>query len=188
MIEKLERELKSVGGTFAPGEYIDLIAVEPDSADSVILSQKHFRFGLRAYNRGLLDRAREEFELSIEQQQRNPDALHLLGNVLWQQGYPGDAIDRYQEVLRFNGNHLGVRYSMFGVYVAEGVADSANHYLSIIVNQDRSNPQVQFLQLRCCLAWKNFFWEGSLKIKVLNINFLLGVSYTPTDTVSITYT
>ena len=145
LIEKLERELKSVGGVFAPGEYIDLIAVEPDSADSVILSQKHFRFGLRAYNRGLLDRAREEFELSIEQQQRNPDALHLLGNVLWQQGYPGDAIDRYQEVLRFNGNHLGVRYSMFGVYVAEGVADSANHYLSIIVNQDRSNPQVQFL-------------------------------------------
>ena len=145
LIDKLERELKTVGGVFAPGEYVDLIAVEPDSADSVILSQKHFRFGLRAYNRERLEEAREQFELSLDQKRRNPDALHLLGDVLWKQGYNRDGIDRYQEVLHFSGNHLGVRYSLFKAYVEEGVADSANYYLQAIVGQDSRNSQIQFL-------------------------------------------
>ena len=145
LIDKLERELKSVGGVFAPGEHIDVIAVEPDSADSMILAQKHFRFGLRAYNRGDFDRARDDFELSLEQKRRNPDALHLLGNVLWEQGYPRDAIDRFQDVLHFSGNHLGVKYSLFRAYVAEGVADSANYYLQAVIGQDSRNSQIQFL-------------------------------------------
>ena len=35
LIDKLERSLKAVGGQFGPGERIELLALEPDTLDSV---------------------------------------------------------------------------------------------------------------------------------------------------------
>jgi TolA-binding protein len=145
VLAKLERGIRSLIGGSKPGERIEIIAVEPDSADSVFLARKHFRFALRAYLRGEQETALEQCELSLEQMERNPDALYYKGNILSEQGYIQDAIDQYNQVLHYDGNHLGVNYRLFATYVSEGVADSANHYLHQIINKDARNFQIQYL-------------------------------------------
>ncbi len=145
VLTKLERGIKAISGGFRPGERIEIIAVEPDSADSVVLARKHFRFALRAFLRGELDSAREQCELSLEQRERNPNVHYYLGNILLEGGYIQDAIDQYHQVLHFESNHLGAHYRLFAAYVTEGVADSANHYLHWIINKDSRNFQIQYL-------------------------------------------
>ena len=145
VVDKLEREIKSLGGGFNPGEYVRAIAIEPDSVDTAALAIKHSRFALRAYNRGNLEKAREHCELSLEQRRRNPDALYYLGRSLWDEGYTRDAIDRYHEVFQYSRNHIGTAYGLMYAYIADGAADSANYYLHQIIARDSGNPQIQYL-------------------------------------------
>ena len=144
-LAKLARGIKSLAGGTKPGEKIEIIAVEPDSADSVILARKHFHFALRAYLRSEFEKALEQCELSLEQMKRNPDVFYYKGNILFQQGYIQDAIDEYHQALHFRGNYLGAYYGLFAAYVSESRADSANHYLHEIINRDSRSSQIQYL-------------------------------------------
>ena len=144
-LAKLARGIKSLAGGTKPGEKIEIIAVEPDSADSVILARKHFHFALRAYLRSEFEKALEQCELSLEQMKRNPDVFYYKGNMLSQQGYNQDAIDEYHRALHYNGNYLGAYYGLFNAYLSEGRADSANFYLHEIVSRDSRSFQIQYL-------------------------------------------
>ena len=145
LVVKLERGLRSVGGQLGPGEHIEVIAVEPDSLDSVAVGRKYFGFALRAHRRGDLERAGEFYELSLEEQGRNPDALYQLGNIQWESGYYQDALDYYRGALRFDVHFLKAHYRLFFAHTANGLVDSANYYLQQIIKKDRGNDQVKYI-------------------------------------------
>jgi tetratricopeptide (TPR) repeat protein len=145
MVAKLERSLKSLGGQLRPGEKIETIAVEPDSADSVALGRKFFGFALRSHRRGELERAQEFYELSLDERAKNPEALYQLGNIQWEQDYYEDAQEFYRKALRLNQGFLKAQYRMLFAFIAEGREDSSNFYLRKVIKGDRGNPQIKFL-------------------------------------------
>ncbi|MEW6755205.1 MAG: tetratricopeptide repeat protein [Candidatus Latescibacterota bacterium] len=145
LLEKLERGLKGIGTQSRPGERLEVIALEPDSLDSVSLARKHLGLGLRAHRRGALKPAREEYLLSLEQRNGQPDVLQRLGDVEWEEGHWQEAEERYRQALLVKPGALGVQYRMLRVLIAEGKLDSANHYLREIAQRDRTNPEVEFL-------------------------------------------
>ena len=147
LIAKLERSLKAVGGQLKPGEEIELLALEPDTLDTVSLARKYLGFALRAQRRNDIKLARDFYERSIEEQFNNPRALYLLGNITWEDGYFDDAIELYRHSLAFDkkGN-LNLYYRLWKTFTAQAEEDSANFYLREIVRRDRNNPQIRFLQ------------------------------------------
>ena len=89
LIDKLERSLKAVGGQLGPGEQIELLALEPDTLDTVSLARKYIGFAERAQRRGDVALARDFYEQSIDQQVANParpvsTRQHQLGGGLFQ--------------------------------------------------------------------------------------------------------
>ena len=146
LLDKLEREFITLRAGEKPGEQVTTIAVEPDTADSVLLARKYLGFALRAHRRGALETAREFYELCLEEQQRRPEALFGLGEIAWEGAYYDDALDYYIEALRMRGNLVGISYRLFDLHVREGRADSSNHYLRQILRKDRDNPAVTALR------------------------------------------
>ncbi len=146
LIAKLERSLKSVGGQFGPGERIELLALEPDTLDSVSLARKHLGFAQRAQRRGDIKMARDFYEQSIDEQFNNPRSLHQLGNIAWEEGYSDDAIEFYRQALAFDKANLSLYYRLWKVFTVAAEEDSANHYLREVVRRDRGSPQIRFLQ------------------------------------------
>ena len=146
LLDKLEREFITLRAGEKPGEQVTTIAVEPDTADSVLLARKYLGFALRAHRRGALETAREFYELCLEEQQRRPEALFGLGELAWEGAYYDDALDYYREALRMRGNLVGISYRLFVLHTREGRADSSNHYLRQILRKDRDNPAVTALR------------------------------------------
>ena len=146
LIAKLERSLKSVGGQFGPGERIELLALEPDTLDSVSLARKHLGFAQRAQRRGDIKMARDFYEQSIDEQFNNPRSLYQLGNIAWEEGYSDDAIEFYRQALAFDKANLSLYYRLWKVFTVAAEEDSANHYLREVVRRDRGSPQIRFLQ------------------------------------------
>ena len=142
LLDKLEREFITLRGGEKPGEKVTTIAVEPDTADSVLLARKYLGFALRAHRRGVLETAREYYELCLQEKQRSPEALFGLGEIAWEGAYFDDALDYFHDSLRMRGNLVGVYYRLFAVHTREGRADSSNHYLREILRKDRDNPAV----------------------------------------------
>ncbi len=142
---KLERQVRGWAGSAAAGEQLLAIAVEPDTVDTTLSALKHFRFGLRAYQRGEMDEAQEELELSLEQRLGNSEALYYLGNIMWEQGYRQDAINYYRTALEHNKRYNNAYYRLLAAFAAEEEADSANAYLQQLLIRDRRSSQVQFL-------------------------------------------
>ena len=145
LIDKLERSLKAVGGQLAPGERIELLALEPDTLDSVSLARKYIGFAERAQRRGDVALARDFYERSIDQQAANARALYQLGTINAEEGYFNDAIDFYRQALSFDKRNLNLYYRLWHSFTEQSVEDSANHYLRAIARRDRNSPQIRFL-------------------------------------------
>jgi tetratricopeptide (TPR) repeat protein len=145
LVAKLQRSLKGVGGRVKPGERIEVLALEPDSLDSVSLARKYLGFAMRAQRREAFKEAREFYELSLEQRESQPEVLYQLGNIMREQDFLEDAIELYQESLAMRRGMLKAQYRLLDAFIATGQIDSANHYLRQIVKRDRRNPQVEFL-------------------------------------------
>ena len=145
LVAKLQRSLKGVGGQVNPGERIEVLALEPDSLDSVSLARKYLGFAMRAQRREAFKEAREFYELSLEQRENQPEILYQLGNLMREQDFLEDAIELYRESLAMRRGMLKAQYRLLDAYIATGQIDSANHYLREIVKRDRRNPQVEFL-------------------------------------------
>ena len=145
LIDKLERSLKAVGGQLGPGEHIELLALEPDTLDSVSLARKYIGFAERAQRRGNAAQARDLYEQSIDQQVANPRALYQLGNISWEDGYLNDALEFYRQALSFDKRNLNLYYRLWRAFTEQSMEDSANHYLREIARRDRNNPQIRFL-------------------------------------------
>lgn len=146
LVSKLQRGLKSVGGSLPVGERITVLSAEPDTMDSVAWARKHHALGLRAYRREDLQQARYQLERSLEERREQPEVLYQLGKVLAEQGYEGDAGQRFQEALALEPNMLAAQYSLLAAHTRAGRSDSANHYLRTIMQRDTRNPQVQLLR------------------------------------------
>lgn len=144
-LDKLERSLKALARGMNPAERLEVIAAEPDSADSLSLARKYLGFALRAHRRGDLPEARRQYELALEQQERLPEALYRLGSIRWQEGYFEDAQEYYQRALRYEPGSLRTCYGLLAAHLAAGAQDSANFYLREVVRRDRRNPQVEAL-------------------------------------------
>lgn len=145
LIDKLERSLKAVGGQLGPGERIELLALEPDTLDSVSLARKYIGFAERAQRRGDAALARDFYEQSIDQQVANPRALYQLGNINWEDGYFDDAVEFYRQALAFDKRNLNLYYRLWRAFTEQSVEDSANHYLREVARRDRNSPQIRFL-------------------------------------------
>ncbi len=145
LIDKLERSLKAVGGQLGPGERIELLALEPDTLDSVSLARKYIGFAERAQRRGNVVLARDFYEQSINQQVANPRALYQLGNINWEQGYFNDAIEFYRQALSFDRRNLNLYYRLWRAFTEQGIEDSANYYLREVARRDRNSAQIRFL-------------------------------------------
>lgn len=145
LIDKLERSLKAIGGQLGPGEQIELLALEPDTLDSVSLARKYIGFAERAQRRGDAALARDFYERSIDQQVANPRALYQLGNINWEEGYFNDAVEFYRQALSFNKRNLNLYYRLWRAFTEQGVEDSANYYLREIARRDRNSAQIRFL-------------------------------------------
>ena len=145
LIDKLERSLKAVGGQLGPGERIELLALEPDTLDSVSLARKYIGFAERAQRRGDVALARDFYEQSIDQQVANPRVLYQLGNINWEEGYFNDAIEFYRQALSFDKRNLNLYYRLWRAFTEQGVEDSANYYLREVARRDRNSAQIRFL-------------------------------------------
>ena len=145
LIDKLERSLKAVGGQLGPGERIELLALEPDTLDSVSLARKYIGFAERAQRHGDIALARDFYEQSIEQQVANPRALYQLGNINWEEGYFNDAVEFYRQALSFDKRNLNLYYRLWRAFIEQSVEDSANYYLREVARRDRSSAQIRFL-------------------------------------------
>ena len=145
LIDKLERSLKAIGGQFGPGERIELLALEPDTLDSVSLARKYIGFAERAQRRGDVALARDFYEQSINQQVANPRALYQLGNINWEEGYFNDAIEFYRQALSFDKRNLNLYYRLWRAFTEQGVEDSSNYYLREVARRDRNSAQIRFL-------------------------------------------
>jgi len=145
LVAKLERSLKAVGGVLKPGEYIDVLALEPDTLDTVALARKYMGFALRAHRRGETKTARVFYERSLEEQLNNAQGLYLLGNLSWDEGFFDEAIELYRQTLSFSPSHLNTHYKLFGAFLAEAEEDSANFYLQQLLRRDARNPQIRFI-------------------------------------------
>ena len=145
LIDKLERSLKAIGGQFGPGEQIELLALEPDTLDTVSLARKYIGFAERAQRRGDVELARDFYEQSIDQQVANPRALYQLGNINWEEGYFNDAIEFYRQALSFDKRNLNLYYRLWRAFTEQGLEDSANYYLREVARRDRNSPQIRFL-------------------------------------------
>lgn len=143
--EKLERGLKALARGLNPGERLRVIAVEPDSSDSLSLARRYLGFGMRAHQRGDLQVARQQYELALEQQQRLGEAVYRLGRILAEQGYFDDATEYYRKARVYDPGSVRVCYGLLSAYTAAGLEDSANHYLREVARRDRRNPQVEKL-------------------------------------------
>ncbi|MYA23698.1 MAG: tetratricopeptide repeat protein [Gemmatimonadetes bacterium] len=145
LIDKLERSLKAIGGQLGPGERIELLALEPDTLDTVALARKYVGFAERAQRRGDVALARDFYERSIDQQVANPRALYQLGNINWEEGYFNDAIEFYRQALSFDKRNLNLYYRLWRAFTEQGVEDSANYYLREVARRDRNSAQIRFL-------------------------------------------
>ncbi|MXW81581.1 MAG: tetratricopeptide repeat protein, partial [Gemmatimonadetes bacterium] len=145
LIDKLERSLKAIGGQLGPGEQIELLALEPDTLDSVSLARKYVGFAERAQRRGDVALARDFYERSINQQVANPRALYQLGNINWEEGYFNDAIEFYRQALSFDKRNLNLYYRLWRAFTEQSVEDSANYYLREVARRDRNSAQIRFL-------------------------------------------
>ncbi len=145
LVAKLERGLKAVGGVLKPGEDIEVLALEPDTLDSVALARKYMGFALRADRRGDKKTARDFYERSLEEQLNNAQGLYLLGKLSWDEGFFKEAIELYRQTLSFSPNHLNAHYRLFGAFLAEAEEDSANFYLQQLIKRDARNPQIRFV-------------------------------------------
>jgi tetratricopeptide (TPR) repeat protein len=145
LVAKLERGLKAVGGVLKPGEHIEVLALEPDTLDSVSLARKYMGFALRADRRGDKKTARDFYERSLEEQLNNAQGLYLLGKLSWDEGFFTEAIELYRQTLSFAPNHLNAHYRMFGAFLAEAEEDSAYFYLQQLLKRDARNPQIRFI-------------------------------------------
>ncbi|MCC7264731.1 MAG: tetratricopeptide repeat protein [Candidatus Latescibacteria bacterium] len=143
--EKLERGLKALARGLAPGERLRVIAVEPDSSDSLSLARRYLGFGMRAHQRGDLQTARQQYELALEQQQRLGEAVYRMGRILAEEGYFDDATEYYRKARAYDPGSVRVCYGLLSAYTAAGMEDSANHYLREVARRDRRNPQVEKL-------------------------------------------
>jgi len=147
-VEKLERGLKALARGLNPGERLRVIAVEPDSSDSLTLARRYLGFGLRAHQRGDLQTARQQYELALEQQERLAEALYRMGLIMTQEGYFDDAGEYYRRARTYDPGSVRVCYGLLSVYTQAGQEDSANHYLREVARRDRRNPQVEELLVR----------------------------------------
>jgi len=147
-VEKLERGLKALARGLKPGERLRVIAVEPDSSDSLTLARRYLGFGLRAHQRGDLQMARQQYELALEQQEHLPEALYRMGRIMAQEGYFDDAGEYYRRARTYDPGSVRVCYGLLSVYTQAGQEDSANHYLREVARRDRRNPQVEELLVR----------------------------------------
>ena len=145
LIDKLERSLKAVGGQLGPGEQIELLALEPDTLDSVSLARKYIGFAERAQRRGDVELARDFYEQSIDEQVANPRALYQLGNISWEAGYFNDAIEFYRQAMSFDKRNLNLYYRLWRAFAEQGLEDSANYYLREVARRDQNSPQIRFL-------------------------------------------
>ena len=123
-----------------------MLALEPDTLDSVSLARKHLGFAQRAQRRGDIKMARDFYEQSIDEQFNNPRSLYQLGNIAWEEGYSDDAIEFYRQALAFDKANLSLYYRLWKVFTVAAEEDSANHYLREVVRRDRGSPQIRFLQ------------------------------------------
>ena len=155
LLDKLEREFITLRAGVKPGERVTTIAVEPDTADSVLLARKYLGFALRAHRRGALETAREFYELCLEERQRSPEALFGLGEIAWEGAYFDDALDYYRDAMGMRGNQVGIFYRLFAVHTREGRADSSNHYLRQIIRKDSDNPAVIALRDEFPALWES---------------------------------
>lgn len=141
LLVKMERELKTLGQEVGPEERLYLIAIEPDSLDSISLSRKHLGFAMRAHRRQQFEAAEELYRASLEEQQgRNGNAHAGLGDAAWRQGYFEDAVDHLRRAVKEKASSLLPHYRLFEYHVQQSQADSANHYLRYITRRDRENP------------------------------------------------
>ncbi len=144
-VEKLERGLKALARGLNPGERLRVIAVEPDSSDSLSLARRYLGFGMRAHQRGDLQVARQQYELALEQQEHLPEALYRMGRIMAQEGYFDDAGEYYRRARVYDPGSVRVCYGLLSIYTQAGMEDSANHYLREVARRDRRNPQVEQL-------------------------------------------
>ena len=142
-IAKLERGIKGLGGKPKLGEEISFLTVEPDTSDSISLSNKFLSFGLRADRRGDIGRARDFYEQSVEEKLNNPQGLYMLGLVSMDEGFYDEALEFFYQTLFFSPGHLNTKYRLYDYYLAETNEDSAQKYLQELVRRDRKNLQFQ---------------------------------------------
>ena len=144
VLDKLERELASVGRSVEPGERIRVIAVQPDSADTSQQVARDLGFALRAHRRGHWETASELYEYVLEAEPQNARALYGLGDVAWQGGYFEDGVDYLRQALRSTDRSagMGACYRLFAYHTRDGLVDSANHYLREVMRRDGDSPDV----------------------------------------------
>ncbi|MBT5055699.1 MAG: tetratricopeptide repeat protein [Gemmatimonadetes bacterium] len=139
-VARLERELQRLGEGTRPGERLILLAVEPTEDDTIGFSKKFLSLGMRALRRGQYERASEWFELSLEEAtKRNGQAYTGMGEAAWRQGYFADAIEHFRTGMTSGSTSVLSFYRLFDYHVREDQVDSANHYLRMVLRQDRNN-------------------------------------------------
>jgi tetratricopeptide (TPR) repeat protein len=110
--------------------FTDTLRKSPDSY------VPHDHLGKVFLDRGLIDKAYEQYSLSLSLNPINPSALNNLGNCLAKKGMIDEAIARYQFALRIKPNNVSSLLNLGLAYQKKGWLDRA-------IEQFKSVTQIQ---------------------------------------------
>lgn len=144
-IEKLTRQLAVMGRGVDADQRLRAIAIEPTREDSNALARKYLGLALRAHRREKPEKAKELYERSLEQKQRNAQAYYGLGEIAWDSAYFDDAVEYFRKAVQQDRAMGAVHHHLFSYHLQQSREDSADYYLREIIKRDRSNMEAQAL-------------------------------------------
>ena len=125
-----------------PGEEkVEAGAVPAPAAQKVVAEESHFNKGVSFYTRNLLEEAKKEFEIVLQEKpDKELETRNMLGLCFMKQGSYEKAIEEFKKGLECKGGeekeYQSLRYNLGRVYEASGKMKEALEIFKAIYKQD----------------------------------------------------
>ncbi len=116
-----------------------MVIARPQAAPNALLMLQD---ALKQYEAGQLPAARQLCQRVIQQQERNPDAWHLLGMVARGEGRLDIAVDCLGKAVAYNPGSIEIRNNYANALKESGQVEAACEQYRIAVNQQPDNPVI----------------------------------------------
>ena len=110
-----------------------------------------FESGLRQFQQGQIEQARQSCQRALELAPRHPDTMHLLGVIALQKGDPAGAVEMLRRAVAIQPDHAGYQANLAYGYVGLKRLPEALAAFERAARLDANDPELQ-LGAGNCLA------------------------------------